>query len=123
MANPLEYIRQRPKSAKQLIGLTLPQLEKLIQQAIALHDQKKKEVEDQKIRVNKKGAGRAKNLSEDGEICLTLFYLRQMPIFEVLGIMFEVSRTTANNIFHYWLPILRDVLPSSLLEEWEKSRS
>ncbi len=123
MANPLEYIRQRPKSAKQLIGLTLPQLEKLIQQAIALNDRKKKEIEDQKIRVNKKGAGRAKNLSEDGEICLTLFYLRQMPIFEVLGIIFEVSRTTANNIFHYWLPILRDVLPSSLLEEWEKSRS
>ncbi len=54
MANPLEYIRQRPKSAKQLIGLTLPQLEKLIQQAIAVHDRKKKEVEDQKIRVNKK---------------------------------------------------------------------
>ena len=44
-----------------------------------------------------------------------------MPIFEVLGIMFEVSRTTANDIFHYWLPILRDVLPSSLLEEWGKS--
>ena len=121
MANPLEYIRQRPKSAKQLIGLTLPQLEKLIQQAIALNDRKKKEIEDQKIRVNKKGAGRAKNLSEDAEICLTLFYLRQMPIFEVLGIIFEVSRTTANNIFHYWVPILRDVLPSSLLEEWEKS--
>ncbi len=35
--------------------------------------------------------------------------------------IFEVSRTTANDIFHYWLPILRDVLPSSLLEEWEKS--
>ena len=88
---------------------------------IAINQERKKEAEEQKIRLNKKGAGRAKNLSEDVEICLTLFYLRQMPIFEVLGIMFEVSRTTANDIFHYWLPILRDVLPSSLLEEWEKS--
>ena len=78
-------------------------------------------MEEHKIRVNKKGAGRAKNLSEDAEICLTLFYLRQMPIFEVLGIMFDVSRTTANDIFHYWLPILRDLLPCSLLEEWKKS--
>ena len=34
--------------------------------------------------------------------------------------MFGVSGTTANDIFHYWLPILRDLLPSSLLEEWEK---
>ncbi len=50
-----------------------------------------------------------------------LFYVRQMPIFEVLGMMFEVSRTTANNIFHYWLPILRNILPSTLLEEWQKS--
>ena len=44
-----------------------------------------------------------------------------MPIFEVLGMMFEVSGTTANDIFHYWLPIFQDLLPSSLLEEWKKS--
>ena len=44
-----------------------------------------------------------------------------MPIFEVLGMIFEVGRTTANDTFHYWLSILRDLLPSSLLEEWEKS--
>ena len=35
MTNPLEYIRQRPKLAKQLIGLSLAQLETLIQQAIS----------------------------------------------------------------------------------------
>ena len=90
-------------------------------EAIALNEQRKKEVEKDKIRVNKKGAGRAKKLSEDVEIYLTLFYLRQMPIFEVLGMIFEVGRTTANDTFHYWLSILRDLLPSSLLEEWEKS--
>ncbi len=121
MANPLEYIRQRPKLAKQLIGLSLPQLEKLIQQAIAMDQQRKKEAELQKVRVNKKGAGRTKNLSADEEICLSLFYLRQMPIFEVLGMMFDVSRTSSNDIFHYWLPILGDLLPSSLLEEWKKA--
>ncbi len=129
MANPLEHIRQRPKLARQLIGLSLPELEKLIQQAIgeasarsaiALDKQRKKEAEVYKIRVNKKGAGRGKNLSAEEEICLTLFYLRQMPIFEVLGMMFDVSRTTSNDIFHYWLPILRDLLPCSLLEEWKK---
>ncbi len=34
MVNPLEHIRKHPKLAKQLIGLTLPQLEQLIKQAI-----------------------------------------------------------------------------------------
>ena len=99
MANPLEYIRQHPKLAKQLIGVSLTQLEKLIQQAMppaplprgAADEQRKKEAESQKMRVNKKGAGRARNLSAEEEICLTLFYLRQMPIFEVLGMMFDVS--------------------------------
>lgn len=44
-----------------------------------------------------------------------------MPIFEVLAMMFAVCRATANNIFHYWLRILRNLLPCSLLEEWQKS--
>ncbi len=30
MENPLAYIRQHPQLAKQLIGLNLPELEKLI---------------------------------------------------------------------------------------------
>ena len=35
--------------------------------------------------------------------------------------MFEVSKTTANDVFHDWLPILQELLPSSLLEEWKKA--
>ncbi len=121
MENPLEYIRQRPQLAKQLIGLNLPELEKLIQQAIALDEQRKKELEKRKIRLNKKGAGRSRKLLAEVEIYLTLFYLRHMPIFEVLAMTFEVCRATANNIFHYWLSILRNLLPCSLLEEWQNS--
>ncbi|MBD2449718.1 DUF3596 domain-containing protein, partial [Nostoc sp. FACHB-152] len=33
--------------------------------------------------------------------------LRQMPTFQVLGMLFEVSKTEANDTFHYWIPILR----------------
>ena len=43
MVNPLEYIRKHPKLAKQLIGLTSPQLEQLIKQATALDEQRRKE--------------------------------------------------------------------------------
>ncbi len=120
MTNTLEYIRQRPHLAKQTIGLNLTQLDQLIFQALARDEERKKQDELKKIRVNKKGAGRTKNLSESEEICLTLVYLRQMPIFLLLGMMFGISRTSANDIFHYWLPVLRDVLPSSLFEEWER---
>jgi len=121
MTNPLEYIRQHPKLAKQLIGLNLPELESLIKQAIALDEQRKKELEKRKVHLNKKGAGRSRKLLAEVEIYLTLFYLRHMPIFEVLAMTFEVCRATANNIFHYWLSILRNLLPCSLLEEWQNS--
>ena len=121
MKNPLHYLRKHPQLAKQIIGLTLTQLERLIKQAIAQENQLKREAEKERIRVNKKGAGRPRSLTSEEEVCLCLFYLRQMPIFEVLGMMFDVCRTTANDLFHYWLPILRDLLPSSLLEDWEKS--
>ncbi len=120
MSNPLEYIRQRPHVAKQIIGLNLTQLDQLTSAAIAMDEQRKKQAELKKIRVNKKGAGRHKNLSVSEEICLTLFYLRPMPIFEILGMNFDISRTSANDIFHYWLSVLRDLLPSSLFEEWER---
>ncbi len=53
MTNPLEHIRKHPQLAKQLIGLTLPQLEQLIKKAIAIDEQRKKEAEVHKIRVNK----------------------------------------------------------------------
>ncbi len=120
MTNPLKYIRQNPHLAKPIIGLDLIQLEFLIVKAIATDKQRKEESELPKNRVNKKGAGRRKILSESEEICLTLFYLRQMPIFQVLGMMFGISQTSANDIFNYWLLILRDLLPSSLVEEGER---
>ena len=53
-------------------------------------------------------------------LCLCLFYLRHTPVFEVLGLLFEVSKTTANDTFHYWLEMLRSSLPASLLEEFKQ---
>ncbi|WP_229501654.1 transposase family protein [Nostoc mirabile] len=42
-----------------------------------------------------------------------------MPTFEILGLHFGISKTEANDTFHYWLKILRKVLPASLLEQVE----
>jgi DDE superfamily endonuclease/Helix-turn-helix of DDE superfamily endonuclease len=44
-------------------------------------------------------------------------YLRHMTTFQLLGIQFGVSESTANDTFNYWLPILRELLKCSLIEQ------
>lgn len=39
----------------------------------------------------------------------------------MLGIQFGVSETTANEIFHSWSELLRELLPASLLEQVKKN--
>ncbi|WP_370568056.1 helix-turn-helix domain-containing protein [Fortiea sp. LEGE XX443] len=53
--------------------------------------------------MNALGGGRKPKLTPEESICLCLFYLRQMPTFEVLGMHFDVSKTEANSTFHHWL--------------------
>jgi len=55
-------------------------------------------------------------MSSKQGICLCLVYLRQKPIFEILGLLFDVSKTKANDAFNYWIEILRDI-PASQMEE------
>ncbi len=49
---------------------------------------------------------KAKLLVEE-QIILTLMYLRQGLTFQVLGIVFGVSESTANDIFNYWQYLFR----------------
>jgi hypothetical protein len=49
--------------------------------------------------------------------------LRKIPTFEVLGLHLGISRTEAKDTFNYWLEILGNVLPASLLEQVEKHDS
>lgn len=67
--------------------------------------------------------GRKPKLTTEESVCLCLFYLRQMPTFEVLGMHFDISKTEANNTFHYWMKIFRIILPSSLLEQVKNQES
>lgn len=72
-----------------------------------------------KIRLNAKGGGRPPKLTIAEQVCLCLFYLRHLPTFEVLGLQFGVSKSEANDTFHDWLVVLRELLPASLLEQLE----
>jgi hypothetical protein len=112
-----DYIEKYPHRTKQILGISYEQLQTLLECAQKRHKEIKEEQESQKIRINALGGGRPIKLSTSEQVCLCLFYLRQMPTFQVLEMLFGVFKTEANDTFHEWIPILRDILPSSLLEQ------
>ncbi len=118
MSNPLDYIQKYPERTIRILGINYQQWQQLSKKAIACYLEQQNTLEKSKVRINAQGGGRKPILSQEEEICLCLFYLRQMPTFEVLGIQFEISKTEANDTFHKWLQILRKLLPASLLEEF-----
>ncbi len=123
MKNPLHYIQEYPHRTKQILGITNDQFLDLLSIAQMYHNEHQAEIERNKVRINEKGGGRKPKLEICEELCLCLFYLRQMPTFEVLGLQFGISKTEANDTFHYWLRILRKILSASLLEQVEKKDS
>lgn len=46
-----------------------------------------------------------------------------MTTFQLLGIQFGVSESTANDTFNYWFPLFRELLPASILEQVKKNSS
>lgn len=123
MSDILKHIEENPKETRRLIGLEYEQLQQLIKNAEQLNYEKQALVESKKIRIIAGGGGRKPKLSVKEQIILTLVYLRQMTTFQFLGIQFGVSESTANDTFNYWLPILRELLPCSLIEQVKKNES
>ena len=103
------------------MGLKYDQLQQLIKNAKELHNQKLADAEARKIRIIKGGGGRKVKIAVESQILLTLIYLRHLTTFQLLGVQFGVSETTANDTFNYWFPLLRQLLPSSMLEQVKKT--
>ncbi len=122
MTNPLKYIENYPERTKQIIGINYQQWSALVELAKVEEERLRVVHEQQKVRINKKGGGRPKILSQEEEVCLCIFYLRHLPTFEILGLQFNISKTEANDTFNYWIKILRKLLPSSLMEGTRKDR-
>jgi len=95
MENPLHYIQKYPYHTKQILGISNDQFQDLLSIAKRHHLLLQEEIEHNKVRVNQKGGGRKPKLEISEEICLCLFYLRQMPTFEILGLQFGISKTEA----------------------------
>jgi IS5 family transposase len=119
MISTFEYIQKYPRRAKQLLGISYDQFTDLVNYAKKIHEEEQLKLEQRKVRIHRRGGGRKELLSIPEQVCLCLFYLRQIPTFEVLAIMFGISKTLSNDTFHYWRKILRKILPSSLIEQVE----
>ncbi|WP_242056119.1 helix-turn-helix domain-containing protein [Nostoc flagelliforme] len=104
-----DYIEKYPHRRKQILEISYEQLQSLLNCAIKRRQEIKTKQESRKIRINAAGGGRKELLLIQEQVCLCLFYLRQMPTFQVLGMLFGVSKTEANDTFHEWIPILRDI--------------
>ncbi len=85
-----------------------------------IHRKNQSEIEKTKIRINQPGSGTPPKLSEEEQIVLMLVYLRHHLSFQILGLMFQVSESTAHNIFTYWQKLFEGELPPSLLEQIKK---
>ncbi|WP_236147038.1 helix-turn-helix domain-containing protein [Scytonema millei] len=96
-------------------------MQQLVQNAERLHYEKQAARESKKVRIIAGGGGRKPKLSLKEQIILSLLYLRHLTTFQLLDILFEVSESTANDTFNYWLPNLQELLPSSLLEQVKKT--
>lgn len=121
MTSPLARIESHPQEAKRLIGIDYEQFLALVDLAEQRHLEKLAEIEKTKVRIIAPGGGRRPEMSSKQGVCLCLVYLRQKPIFEILGLLFDISKTKANDTFNYWVKILRDILPASQMEEASKS--
>jgi len=115
-----EYIQKHPKQTKRLLGINYEQLIKLIEQGKLIAKEKQQDNEKNKIRLIKAGGGNHPKLSEEEQIILMLFYLRHNLSFQLLGLLFQVSESTAHNLFNYWQKIFQEALPPSLLEQVKK---
>lgn len=121
MTSPLARIESHPQEAKRLIGIDYEQFLALVDLAEKRDLEKQAEIEKSKVRIIAPGGGRKPEMSPKQGVCLCLVYLRHQPIFEILGLLFDISKTKANDAFNYWVEILRDILPASQMEEASKS--
>jgi hypothetical protein len=117
-----KYIEQHPQEVKRLLGINYTQLTQLIEQGKILHQIKQESIERDKTRIIKAGGGKPAKLSVEEQIILTMVYLRHHLTFQVLGLLFQVSESTAHNLFNYWQDLFREGLPASLLEQIKKSQ-
>jgi hypothetical protein len=101
MIRPVERIELYPQESKRLIGIKYEDFITLVALAEKRHLEKQAEIEKRKIRLIASGGGRKVEIAPKEGVCLCLVDLREKPTFEILGLLFDLWRTKANNTFNH----------------------
>ena len=116
----LHLFDKRPQQGKRLIGISSTALWELWQRITKLDQIAQQKQAERAGRKRQTGGGRKKDAVVLCRLLVALLYLRQhwtMPgISECLGCV----ESTIWNYIHEMLPYIRDELPASLLEQWQK---
>jgi hypothetical protein len=101
MIRPVERIELYPQESKRLIGIKYEDFITLVALAEKRHLEKQAEIEKRKIRLIASGGGSKAEMAPKEGVCLCLVDLREKPTFEILGLLFDLWRTKANNTFNH----------------------
>lgn len=105
------------REQKSTIGVNNPELAQVVKGVEAVLARQYQS----QIRQRKAGGGRKGKLSSlEAKVVFCLYYLKTYPTFDVLGNRFGLSRSSACEALHKWMPLVKqaleqlDVLPVSL---------
>jgi hypothetical protein len=122
MTSPLARIESYLQESKRLIAIKYEELITLVELAEKRYLEKQAEVEKRKIRLIVYGGGCKAEMTPKEGVSLCLVDLRQTPTFKILGLVFDLWMTKANNTLNYWVEILRKILPVSQIEEAKRDK-
>lgn len=94
-----EYIEKHPSETQRLLGMDYDKLIELITHAQNLYNHQKKLQEIHKTRLLKAGSGRQPKLAIATNFSWRSLYLHHWPTFQILGVQFGVSESTANYLY------------------------
>ena len=96
-----EKISKKPQVANSLIGMSLAEFEKLYAKFELAHTERESALQyTRRYKVKRQrgmGAGRKHKYALRDRLLMTLFWLRAYTTYEVLGLLFEVDKTTVED--------------------------
>lgn len=114
-----EYLEKHPDRSNNLFGIPAEAFKELVEY-LEHPEQTWNKEKRARVGLRASGGGAKSKLSIAEQVSLCLLILRQGVSQEVAGLLYGLSTTQVNTLFHLWLPRIRESLPSSLREEIEE---
>ncbi len=100
------HLSRHPAVFLSLTGLRVPEFDTLAADLRLTHATRERDRLARPDRRRAIGAGHPFELAPRDQLLLTVVWLRQYPVHEVLGYLFSVSDSTVSRLLATWLPLL-----------------